>query len=269
MTFALVGAGRVAGSFIARLRNLRTELGPVAAQSYRLASRIANALSAGHAVKDYRDLNDHELILICAPPDQLRAICRDLREQLDCGGKTLLLCESGQDSRALDLLRAAGASTGSMEPIPGFDGARFAVEGDAKAVLEAKRLARELGGRVEELLTGKVDAYNAGLTFAISLLTPLLEAAVQSFTMAGIRRGSALRITEVLTQRTLRAYLNAGKRGWTGPLPGGAPEGVLRTLQLLNENDPALAQHYREAALAAVEMLGGSPALRSALNNGK
>ena len=46
MTFAVAGGGRVSASFVARLPRLAAELGPVAAQSYRLASRIVNSIGA-------------------------------------------------------------------------------------------------------------------------------------------------------------------------------------------------------------------------------
>ena len=63
MTFAVAGGGRVSGSFVTRLPGLESALGPVAAQSYRLASRIVNSIGAGHAVRAYQDLNDSTLIL--------------------------------------------------------------------------------------------------------------------------------------------------------------------------------------------------------------
>ncbi len=109
-TFALAGAGRVSASFVSRLPHLRSELGPVAAQSYRLASRIVNSIGAGNAVRGYQDLNDSRLILICAPVRGVGAMVSALGESLTCRGKIFLLCESGCDSRKLAGLRAQGAA---------------------------------------------------------------------------------------------------------------------------------------------------------------
>jgi len=66
MTFAMAGGGRVSGSFVARLPRLEASWFRWRAQSYRLASRIANSIGAGHAGKRYENWMGHA-ILICAP----------------------------------------------------------------------------------------------------------------------------------------------------------------------------------------------------------
>src|SRR6185436_19733939 len=109
MTFAVAGGGRVSSSFVARLPRLGRELGPIAAQSYRLASRIANSIGAGHAVKSYEDLNASSLILICAPAKGVGPIVSALAEAIECRGKLFLACEGGADSRQLACLKAKGA----------------------------------------------------------------------------------------------------------------------------------------------------------------
>src|SRR5215212_1834677 len=113
MTFAVAGGGRISSSFVTRLPNLTSELGPVAAQSYRLASRIANTIGAGHPVRRYADLNASKLILICAPAKSLGQIVSTLAEALDCRGKVILFCEGGADSRQLAALKSNGAAVGS------------------------------------------------------------------------------------------------------------------------------------------------------------
>src|SRR5439155_15348581 len=122
MTFAVAGGGRVSGSFVARLPRLASQLGPVAAQSYRLASRIVNSIGAGHAVRRYEDLNDSALILICAPAQSVVPIVSALADALECRGKVFLLCEDGADSRQLTALKSKGAKVGSIQVMRGFEG---------------------------------------------------------------------------------------------------------------------------------------------------
>src|SRR5712691_864237 len=105
MTFAVAGGGRVSGSFVARLPRLAADLGPVAAQSYRLASRIVNSIGAGYPVKSYEDLGDSALILVCAPAQSVGPIVSGLAAAVHCRGKTILLCE-GADSRQLSVLQS-------------------------------------------------------------------------------------------------------------------------------------------------------------------
>ncbi len=257
MTFALAGGGRVSASFIARLPRLRSELGPVAAHSYRLASRIVNSIGAGTAVRGYADLKDSRLILICAPVRIVDAMAPALSEALTCRGKIILLCESTCDSRKLAGLRAQGAAVGSMQPIPGFEGRRFVIEGDGAAVREAKSLARALGGRAEEASAEKMDLYLAALSFGTSLFTPLLEAAVRCLRQAGLPQASAVKVAEALFRESLRGYVYAGKRSWTGPLAMGDRPAVERELEALAASAPLLARHYRDSSAWALEFLGG------------
>jgi predicted short-subunit dehydrogenase-like oxidoreductase (DUF2520 family) len=258
MKFAVAGGGRVSGSFVARLPGLASALGPVAAQSYRLASRIVNSIGAGQAVPTYANLNGSPLILICVPPSGVASIVSALAEALACEGKTILLCEGGADSRQLAQLRSKGASVGSLQSIPGFDGRRFVAEGDRSAMLEAKRLITRLGARVEQISSAKIAVYAAGLTFGASLITPLLEASLQCLLDAGMTKSSAMKVVDGLCQNALRGYLYAGKRSWSGPLAAGDQAAARREWEALSTSRPLLARLYRESASVAVELLAGS-----------
>jgi predicted short-subunit dehydrogenase-like oxidoreductase (DUF2520 family) len=258
MTFAVAGGGRVSGSFVARLPGLASALGPVAAQSYRLASRIVNSIGAGHAVPTYADLNGSPLILICVPPRGVEPIVSALADSLECEGKIILLCEGGADSRQLARLRAQGAAVASLQSIPGFDGRRFVAEGDRTAMLEAKRLIRRLGGRLEQISSAKIAIYAAGLSFGAGLFTPLLEASLQCLLDAGMTKASAMKVVEGLFQNSLRGYLYAGKRSWSGPLAVGDQEAARQELEALSASRPLLARLYRESAIVAVELLASS-----------
>jgi predicted short-subunit dehydrogenase-like oxidoreductase (DUF2520 family) len=258
MTFAVAGGGRVSGSFVARLPGLASALGPVAARSYRLASRIVNSIGAGHAVPTYGDLNGSPLILICVPPGGVAAIVSALANALACEGKTILLCEGGADSRQLVPLRAKGAAVGSLQSIPGLDGRRFVAEGDRAAMLEAKRLITRLGARMEQINSEKIAVYAAGLSFGTGLFTPLLEASLQCLLDAGMTKASAVKVMEGLFQNSLRGFLYAGKRSWSGPLAAGDQAAARQEWEALSESRPLLARLYRESAAVAVELLTGS-----------
>jgi predicted short-subunit dehydrogenase-like oxidoreductase (DUF2520 family) len=259
MRFAVAGGGRVSASFVARLPRLSSELGLVAAQSYRLASRIVNSIGAGRAAKKYEDLDGSTLILICAPPPGVAGIIQALGDAIECQGKIILLCESGTDSRQLALLKAKGAVVGSIEPIPGFEGRRFVTEGDRVAVREAKTLVRHLAARAEEVQTAKMAVYAAGLSFAAGLFTPLLEASAQCLQEAGMSKVTAVKVAEALFENSLRGYVYAGKRSWSGPLAEGSRAAVKLEIEALGATKPLLARYYSEMAPLAVELLTGKP----------
>lgn len=257
MTFAIAGGGRVSASFVARLPALAAELGPVAAQSYRLASRIVNSIGAGQAVKRYEDLSGCPLILICAPLRAVPGIVHALEGAIEPKGKIVLLCESGADSRLLARLHAKGAAVGSLDTIPGFDGRRFVTEGDRAAVREAKTLVRQTGGRVEEVRTAKMAIYAAGLSFAAGLFTPLIEASAQCLQDAGMPKASAMRVASAVFQSSLRGYAYAGKRSWSGPLAEGDRAAVKRQIEALSASKPLLGRYYSHSAALAMELMAG------------
>ena len=65
----LIGTGSLTDSPLTRFWWLSERLGPVKSASYRVASRIANMLQAGHPVKDYAEFESCVLILICVPEE--------------------------------------------------------------------------------------------------------------------------------------------------------------------------------------------------------
>lgn len=265
MQFGLFGGGAVSSSFIVRLPGLARRLGPVAAVSYRLASRIVNAMRAGRPVKDASGLAPCRLILVCVPETALtEAVGMLAATEIAWAGKTLLLCESAGTSRALESLRARGAAVGSVAGIEG-GGGRFLVEGDPAAIRHARRLVTELGGKAVEFDTSRMALYDAGRTFATSLLTPLIAACVECLSTAGRDPATATRIAETLLQKTLRAYLQSGRKSWSGPLAAGDESEVRRQLAVLCENRPLLARYYRQAAAGALEYFDRHPALRQEL----
>lgn len=242
-------------SFVCRLPRLSSELGPVAAQSYRLASRIVNSISAGYPVKSYADLDAFSLILICAPPKAVSQIASGLQAAVKCRGKILLLCEGSGNSQLLSGLKSQGASVGSIDLIPGFEGRRFVAEGDPAALREARRLVKQIGARVEEIKSAKLDVYAAALSFAEDLFTPLMESSLLCLVEAGMPKASATKIVEALFQKSLRAYAYTGKRSWSGPLANGDRAAVHRQIEALAAARPELASHYREAAAFALKLL--------------
>jgi len=216
-----------------------------------------NSIGAGHPVREYADLNDSALILICAPSSSIAQIVSALSVAIECGNKTILLCNDGADSRYLTDLRARGAAVGSIHLIPGFD-KRFVTEGDRRAVLEAKNMVKKVGGRVEEIDSAKMAIYSAGLSFGIGLLTAQMEASMQCFLEAGMGKASAVKVVEAIFNNSVRAYTYAGKRSWSGPLARGDMAAVAREIESLYASKPLLARHYRETAAITRQILNGN-----------
>jgi len=240
---------------------LADKLGPVAAQTYRLASRIVNSIGAGHAVPSFAHLDNSPLILICAPCSSVAAIDIALGTAIDCRGKTILLCEDGADTSHLSSLRALGAAVGSIQTIPGFNGRRFVAEGDRAAMRQAKALVRHMGGRLEEVDTGKMRMYSAALSFGTSLCTPLMDASLQCLLEAGMTKPNAVKIVEALFQTSARTYAYAGKNRRSSPHAPSDLAAIKQEIDALSLSKPVLAEHYRQAVALAAKLVQSSPAI--------
>jgi predicted short-subunit dehydrogenase-like oxidoreductase (DUF2520 family) len=268
MPFALFGAGAVAKSFLTRLPWLPTRLGPVGAPSFRLASRIVNAMRAGHAVRDLVKFQPCRVVLICVPDEVLPETVSTLANAgLKWPGKIVFLCNSREDSRVLNPLRELGAAAASVAPVEG-PLPRYIVEGDRPAVREAKHLVRDLRGHAVELDREKLALYMAGISFGSSLFIPLAASSVACVAGASGSTLDAMEIANALYQRWLRAYMHAGKKSWTGPLALGDEAAILRELEALHRADPRMERLYRGLAVFALEWSDRHPELLRRLREG-
>ena len=74
----LIGTGSLTDSPLTRFWWLSERLGPVKSASYRVASRIANMLRAGHPVKDYAEFESCALILVCVPEETVPQVVSEM-----------------------------------------------------------------------------------------------------------------------------------------------------------------------------------------------
>src|SRR5260370_4597453 len=168
---ALIGAGKLSGSPVSEFWRLSGRLGPVKAPSFRLASRIANSLRAGHPVRDYAEFDACRLILVSVPDAILPAVVGDIASaNIYWRDKSIVLCSALLDSGELSDLAARGASIGSISAIPGFDDPRYLVEGDPLAILESKRLVPHAARRTRAIQRSRKPVYLADLSSTHSLL---------------------------------------------------------------------------------------------------
>jgi predicted short-subunit dehydrogenase-like oxidoreductase (DUF2520 family) len=246
----LIGAGSLTDSPLTRFWSLPERLGPVKSASYRVASRIANMLQAGHPVKDYAEFETCVLILVSVPEETVAQV---VSEMLSAGiswrGKAVVLCSTWLDSSALRDLAAHGASVGSISLIPGFDGLWYLVEGDSLAVRESKRLVEHRNRRTVAIERPLKPFYLAALTSTGSLLFALLRCAFESLHHAGIPPGFSATLLERQTSRTLRAFLKGGRRAY--PLPRELP----RQLRALSAASPELAQYLEQSCRLASRLM--------------
>jgi predicted short-subunit dehydrogenase-like oxidoreductase (DUF2520 family) len=239
---ALVGAGPVSRSFLAHLPAVAEHLGPVKSFSFRLASRIANALRAGFPVADYAELDHSRMILLSLPARSLgRMLAELVAAPIDWRHKTVILCDAEGDSSALAALASRGAATASLAPLEGFDLVeRILIEGDPLALAAARRLLAHGDVKLVELQRGAKAVYLAGTTFLTTFSAPLLAAAGDCLRLAGLSPQLANQVVDRLSQRALRTYLGGGGKAWAEVSAG-------NELAALERIKPELAASYADA----------------------
>ncbi len=248
----LVGAGSLSRSFLARLPALHERLGPVLAPSQRLASRLVNVLRAGRAVERYEELEDSSVVLVAVPDSLLPQVVAGLAAGVsDWTGRTVLLCDTREDCLVLQDLAKRGAATASLTPLAGPK-PRYIVEGDRRAVREARSLVHGSGAQVWEMPCGNKPFFFAALTFSSGVL-PVADAAARCLRAAGLPAPACTSLNQELLDRTLRAYLHGGRKAWGGVVADGDAAQAARELAALEGADPSLARAYRQLARFALE----------------
>ena len=247
---ALIGVGPVSQSWVAKMPGLRQNLGPVRSSSLRIASRLVNSIKAGTPTDSFDAISKAELVLIAVPDAQFH---KWLEQLLNCGADwsstSIVICSRKLDSGSLQQLRASGASTASLDEMEA-GAKRYLFEGENLALHRLRRLVEcEGAGRIVRIHERMRPVYEAGLTLASGMIFPMIAAAVDSLRAAGLHSKAAEGAIEMAVTNTLRSYLRAGKRGWTGPIAD-ADRAELRTqYKGLCDVDPSLAEMYLKIAL--------------------
>jgi predicted short-subunit dehydrogenase-like oxidoreductase (DUF2520 family) len=246
----LIGTGSLTDSPLTRFWWLSERLGPVKSASYRVASRIANMLRAGHPVKDYAEFESCVLILICVPES---SIARIVSEMVSSGiswrGKAVVLCSAWLDSGELRELASQGASIGSITPIPGFDDERYLVEGDPLAIRQARSLVEYRERRAVAIERSLKPFYLSAITCTGSLLFAMLLAAFESLRHARIPPALAATLLEPQITRTFRSFVKGGRRAYP------EPREIPRQLRALSSASPELAHYFEQSCRLASRLM--------------
>jgi hypothetical protein len=209
--YGVIGAGALSKSLIGQLPRKSRQIGFVAGVSFRVASRMANSLRAGHPARCADELDSSPVILFHAPAIQVPAIALLLAEaRIQWKDKPLIFCDCEVPLALLERFRNLGASTATARQF-GIAGT-MVVAGTAPALTQAHRLAVELRLRAIEIPPGELFA--AALTLATSALTPLINRAADMLRACGLRDKVAVQMAAALFQQTVQEYDRSGRQSW-------------------------------------------------------
>jgi hypothetical protein len=212
-SFGIIGAGAVGKTLIGCLQGVPHELGPIAAVSYRVASRIANTLHAGYPVRNAVELAEAACVLFHAPPDQVEGILEILEEaDISWTGRALIFCDCEAPQPAKQRLQIKGASTATVRQfgIPGM----VAVDGSGAALACVRRMSRLSNMKAVLIAAEARDTFESAVTLANAATTPLIDSTAALLRKAGIRDIEASRVAAALFEKTARDYAHSGRQSW-------------------------------------------------------
>jgi len=249
---ALVITSKASDCLLSRLPGLRSRLAVVAAPTLRQASRVVNTLRAGTAAPDTESLKAADVIWVTArgPHPFLEAMTGS---RAAWAGKLVIWQASGEAPPPG--LEQGGAEVASVIPIEDPDEVRCFAIGARRPVRETRRLIEEAGGRVVELRAGAEAEAAAAIAAGTWLLIPHLEAIQLCLRTAGLTPGAAAPVIEHLVERSLRAFLKAGKRSWRPPAKPEEQRAFRGLLERLGALRPALCDRLRESARLALDAM--------------
>lgn len=263
---AIVGAGNLAGALATSLHHVGYGIEQIvvrnATASLRRAKRLANEVRASASVLGRARISA-DIVWFCVPDGAIATAASLLKDSADWTKKVAFHSSGALGSVELGELRKRGAAVASVHPLMTFVGGSrpslawvpFAIEGDASAVREARRIVKNLGGKAYTICSEEKAAYHAWGTFASPLLTALLAATEHIAAAAGIKSKAArLRVLPIVAQTIANYGSLDAPRAFSGPLVRGDVETVRRHMQVLRKF-PVELEVYVALAKAALHYL--------------
>jgi hypothetical protein len=217
---------------------------------------MVNQLRAGHAVLEFQEFAKCPVILMCFPESKLVAGVHELSSQnLDWSRKTVILCNDWAPgfSSHIELLRGFGASVGVLLELQGDARPLYLLEGDSRALREVRSLLASADANLVPLLPGSKLSLVAALQCAGPLFFSLLMAGMECLRNTGIPAPVTGSLLQRSFARTLRTYLNAGKK---------APRDLRRAWNpdnLQPQMTPRLAKYLNQTSQSAAQFLARTP----------
>jgi predicted short-subunit dehydrogenase-like oxidoreductase (DUF2520 family) len=262
----IVGPGRLGTALATALKQAGYSIDEIISRnssaSKAKARKLARTVGARASTTTTARL-DAPLIWFCVPDRQIAQASRELASAANWEGKVALHSSGALASEELRVLRRRGAAVASVHPmmtfvsrvVPSLRGVPFALEGDAAALRQARRLVRALGGHSFAVRKRDKLAYHAWATFASPLLVAVLVAAEQAARTAGFSAATARRNMLPIVKQTVENYARLGPaNAFSGPLVRGDATVVAQHLRALKKL-PEIRDAYLALARIAIRHL--------------
>jgi len=262
-SIALVGTGNLASVLGPALRAAGYTIEEVVSRplpkSQRRAGKLAKKLRAKAVILADAALTAN-VIWLCHTDDAIPQTAIHLSQRPGWHGRIVFHSSGALTSDVLAPLKRAGAHVASLHPMmtfvpgtsPGMKGVTFAVEGDRKAVSEARAIARALKAEFFAIQKEAKVLYHALGSFSSPLLVAELATAERVARAAGLKAKQTRKVIGPILQQTLNNYLQHGAaKAYGGPMKRGDVNTVRRHLRELKKV-PGAGEVYRTLVKSAL-----------------
>jgi predicted short-subunit dehydrogenase-like oxidoreductase (DUF2520 family) len=247
LQLGLIIEGNATHSEILRLPGIVQELGPVKSSSIRVARRHSNQIRAGYPVADYQELHTANLILMKVADSSVPRVVEELcASDLPFPSLGFALCETWLQTEALEPLARRGANVATILKLPSVATARFAVEGQMKAVRQVRRFLARNGARSVELTPEHKHLIFATELLAMTLPISMLGSARQLLREGGLSGNVLWDILDQMARKMILEFSRGSRLEATGPLAECPSETAKLHLEALARTQPSIASMLRQ-----------------------
>jgi predicted short-subunit dehydrogenase-like oxidoreductase (DUF2520 family) len=208
---------------------------------------------------------DADLLVLAVRDGQLEALVRDLSARRSVEKRTAVVhCAGALGPEPLAPLRALSLGVAQMHPMISFASTKLTpslargqmnVDGDARAVRVATRVARLLGMSPRRLPGLDKVVYHASAGLVANGAAALAAAGTELLERAGIDPKLAARMLGPLLRSVADNVERLGlPESLTGPVRRGDERAVRRHLEVIRTHCPSIVPLYRELVLAQLPL---------------
>ena len=266
-SFSIIGAGKVGTTLGRALVEAGYTLKSLSCLTLVEAKESRHIIGHGEALKNnIHAAKNGDILFITVPDDRITDIVQELdTSEIIWQEKTVFHCSGLLPSEILRPLRTKGASTASLHPIQSIPSKHtapnllqniyFGLEGQEEALITAKNIAHDLGGRSIRILPEDKPMFHVAFSMTSNFFVVLLDSAVALLKSSGLSEEKAVQILHPLLDGTLNNILDSRIRSaLTGPILRGDGQTVKAHLSAL-KNSPGVKDIYRLLAVRALEMV--------------
>jgi len=264
---AIVGCGKVGTTLSIWLTDRGYPVLGVASKSLGSAKRAAEfAGTTVYSQTSWDITPEAEIVFITTPDGIISDVCNEISAKNGFGKDAIVLhCSGAHPSTILSEAKGCGAIIGSMHPLQSFasisseknpfKGIITAVEGEDRAVGQAREIATDLGAACYTIRTESKMLYHASAVVASNYLVALIGMAFKLLAVAGIPDSDAFAVLKPLIMGTLGNIENVGvSAALTGPISRGDANTVRQHLEVMAIQTPDLVPLYKSLGTETIDI---------------